>query len=43
MLRAVVIDDNENIRKKHIAIIKSSYPNIAITDQADSVESDVKI
>jgi len=43
MLRAVVTDDNENIRKKHIAIIKSSYPNIAITGQADSVESDLKI
>ena len=43
MLRAVVIDDIENIRKKNIAIIKSSCPNIAIIGQADSVESGVKI
>ncbi|QBZ97360.1 LytR/AlgR family response regulator transcription factor [Flavobacterium sangjuense] len=43
MLRAVVIDDIENIRKKNIAIIKSSCPSIAVIGQADSVESGAKI
>lgn len=43
MLRAVVIDDIENIRKKNIAIIKSSCPNISIVGQADSVDSGVKL
>ncbi|RZJ29203.1 MAG: response regulator transcription factor [Flavobacterium sp.] len=39
MLRAVVIDDIETIRKDNVAIIKSSCPNISIIGQADSVES----
>ncbi len=43
MLKAIVIDDIEAIRKKNIAIIKSSCPNIAVIGQADSVESGVKI
>ena len=43
MLRAIVIDDIENIRKKNIAIIKSSCPNISIVGQADSVESGVQL
>lgn len=43
MLRAVVIDDIENIRKKNISIIKLSCPNISIIGQADSVESGVKL
>ncbi len=43
MLRAIVIDDIENIRKENIAIIKSSCPTISIIGQADSVESGVKI
>ncbi|WP_162126192.1 LytR/AlgR family response regulator transcription factor [Flavobacterium phycosphaerae] len=43
MLRAIVIDDIENIRKRNITIIKANCPNIAIIGQADSVESGVKI
>ena len=43
MLRAIVIDDIEAIRKKNIAIIKSSCPNISIIGQADSVESGITI
>ncbi|HLA56321.1 MAG TPA: LytTR family DNA-binding domain-containing protein [Flavobacterium sp.] len=43
MLRAIVIDDIETIRKKNIAIIKASCPNITVVGQADSVESGVKI
>lgn len=43
MLRAIVVDDIETIRKKNIAIIKSSCPNISIIGQADSVESGVKL
>lgn len=43
MLRAVVIDDIETIRKKNIAIIKASCPNISIIGQADSVASGVDI
>ena len=43
MLRAVVIDDIETIRKKNIAIIKSNCPNIAIIGQADSVTSGVSL
>ncbi|WP_298224054.1 LytTR family DNA-binding domain-containing protein [Flavobacterium sp.] len=41
MLRALVIDDIETIRKRHIAIIKSSCPNVSIVGQADSVESGI--
>ena len=43
MLRAVVIDDIETIRKRHITIIKASCPNISIIGQADSVESGIKL
>ncbi|WP_298118544.1 LytTR family DNA-binding domain-containing protein [Flavobacterium sp.] len=43
MLRAIVIDDIETIRKKNSALIKSSCPNIYIIGQADSVESGIKI
>lgn len=43
MLRAVVIDDIESIRKENIAIIKSSCPNVSIIGQAESVESGVKL
>lgn len=37
MLRAVVIDDIETIRKKNISIIKSNCPNISVIGQADCV------
>lgn len=43
MLKAVIIDDIEAIRKKNSAIIKSSCPNISIVGQAESVESGIKI
>lgn len=43
MLRAVVIDDIESIRKENISIIKSGFPEIAIVGQADSVASGIKV
>jgi two-component system LytT family response regulator len=43
MLRAIVIDDNEEIRQKNCTLIKTNCPNINIIGQADSVESGVKI
>lgn len=43
MLRAIVIDDIENIRKKNVAIIKEYCPNIAVIAEADGVESGMKI
>lgn len=43
MIRAVVIDDIESIRKENIATIKSSCPNISVIGQAESVESGVKL
>lgn len=43
MLRAVVIDDIEKIRKENIAIIKSNCPGISIIGQADSVTSGKKL
>ena len=43
MLRAVVIDDIDIIRKNNIDIIKSACPEISIVGQADSVESGVKL
>lgn len=43
MLRAVIIDDIEAIRKKNSAIIKATCPNISIVGQAESVESGIKI
>ncbi|MDR6919783.1 MULTISPECIES: LytTR family DNA-binding domain-containing protein [Chryseobacterium] len=43
MLRAIVIDDNEEIRQKNGTLIKDNCPNISIIGQADSVESGIKI
>lgn len=43
MLRAIVIDDNEEIRQKNSTLIKDNCPNISIVGQADSVESGIKI
>lgn len=43
MLRAVVIDDIESIRKENISLIKSGFPEIAVVGQADSVASGVKV
>lgn len=43
MLRAIVIDDIEAIRKRNLAVIKANCPNISIIGQADSVASGVKI
>lgn len=43
MLRAVIIDDIETIRKKNSIIIKSNCPNISIIGQAESVESGINI
>ncbi|UPT71878.1 MAG: LytTR family DNA-binding domain-containing protein [Flavobacterium sp. JAD_PAG50586_2] len=43
MLRAVVIDDIESIRKENISIIKSGFPEIAIVGQADSVASGIRV
>ncbi|MBS1536009.1 MAG: response regulator transcription factor [Bacteroidetes bacterium] len=39
MLRAIVVDDIETIRKDHIAILKNHCPNVAVIGQADSVAS----
>ncbi len=43
MLRAVVIDDIDTIRKDNIAIIKASCPGINIVGQAESVASGIKL
>lgn len=43
MLRAIVIDDIEKIRKENIALIKTSCPSISIIGQADSVTSGIKL
>lgn len=43
MLRAVVIDDIEQIRKENIAIVKATCPNIIIVGQADSVATGIKL
>ena len=37
MLKAVVIDDIEGIRKRNITIIQANCPNIAVIGQAESV------
>lgn len=42
MLRAIVIDDNQEIRQKNCTLIKAHCPNITIIGQADSVESGIK-
>lgn len=43
MLRAIVIDDNQEIRKKNCTLIKANCANVTIIGQADSVESGIKI
>ncbi len=43
MLRAIVIDDIQEIRKANTEIIKTHCPNVAIIGQADSVETGVKL
>jgi two-component system LytT family response regulator len=43
MLRAIVIDDIESIRREYVATIKSHCPGITIIGQADSVASGVKL
>lgn len=43
MLRAVVIDDIEKIRKENIAVIKATCPGISIVGQAESVASGIKL
>ncbi len=43
MLRAVIIDDIENIRKKNSTIIKMNCPSVTLIGEADSVESGVKL
>ena len=43
MLRAIVIDDIDSIRKKNIEVIKSHCPNIVVIGQANSVESGITL
>lgn len=43
MLKAIIVDDIETIRKRHVALIKASCPNIAIIGQADSVATGVSL
>ncbi len=43
MLRAVIIDDIERIRKENVALIKAACPNVSIIGQADSVDSGIKL
>lgn len=43
MLRAIVVDDIEAIRKDHMAILKNHCPNVAVIGQADSVASGVAL
>ncbi len=43
MLRAVVIDDIEKIRKENIAVIRSACPGISVVGQADSVASGINL
>lgn len=43
MLRAVVIDDIEVIRKKNIDVIKSNCLNISIIGEAENVENGVRL
>ncbi|TBX70705.1 response regulator transcription factor [Flavobacterium silvisoli] len=43
MLRAVIVDDIENIRKKNSAIIKAHCPSVSIIGEADSVDSGVRL
>lgn len=41
MLRAIIIDDMDNIRQKNMAVIKQYCPDVAILAEADSVSSGV--
>jgi hypothetical protein len=41
MLRAIIIDDMDNIRQKNMAVIKQYCPDVAIIAEADSVASGV--
>lgn len=43
MLRAVVIDDIEAIRKNNMAVIKAACPDITVVGEADAVASGMKI
>ncbi|WP_159802456.1 LytTR family DNA-binding domain-containing protein [Flavobacterium sp. MK4S-17] len=43
MLRAVVIDDIDPIRKEYIALIKATCPTVSVIGQADSVAAAVKL
>ncbi len=43
MLRAVIVDDIENIRKKNSAIIKANCPTVSIIGEADSVDSGARL
>ena len=43
MLRAVIIEDIDTIRKKNIDLIRQNCPSIAIIGQANSVESGVNL
>jgi two-component system LytT family response regulator len=43
MLRAVVIDDIQEIRKEYITIINAICPNVSVVGQADSVASGIKL
>ncbi|GAA4767532.1 MULTISPECIES: LytR/AlgR family response regulator transcription factor [Flavobacterium] len=43
MLRAVIIDDIENIRKKNSTIIKMNCPSVTLIGEADSVASGVTL
>lgn len=43
MLRAVIIDDIESIRRDNVMMIKTHCPNVSVIGQADSVESGVAL
>lgn len=43
MLRAVIIDDIESIRRDNVMMIRTHCPNISVIGQADSVESGVAL
>ncbi len=43
MLRAIIIDDVETIRKKNIALIQANCPSINIIGQADGVNTGIQL
>lgn len=43
MLRAIVIDDIESIRKNNVSMIKANCPQVSVIGQADSVASGVAL